>query len=164
MCRALVFVVALVLLSCSGTSDQVDTQNFAAVALDNASCASCGMVVREQPSPRGQAIHRDGTRVFFCSLADMIHYTAAPSPHGKVKHLYVEESDHQKDPLQHQFERLPWIDAKQSWFVVGVPRQGIMGKPLMSYRDEVVAKAVATQFSGAMGDFKFASREIGVGY
>lgn len=116
-------------------------------AIDDHECASCGMIVREQPSPRGQAVHRDGERVFFCSLADLVAYQAAPSPHGRLVATWVEALPVELDPAAHDARPQPWIEASEATFVLGVERT-VMGTPALTYASEADARAVAERVGG----------------
>ena len=62
---ALALFVLCAACSRGGASSAVER---AAKDFDGDECAACGMIVREQPSPRAQAVHRDGERVYFCSI------------------------------------------------------------------------------------------------
>jgi len=105
-----------------------------------AECASCGMTLRFQPAPRGQLLHRDGTRAYFCSLGDLVQYAAAPSPHGKPKAIWVELMDDKADPTEMKTDARPWALADDASFVLGVPRRGVMGPPVLSYADKASAE------------------------
>ena len=63
-------LVALLLVGCSRepAAPQPDI-DWTPRDADVETCTACGMVVREQPAPRGQVIHRDGTRVFLCDFS-----------------------------------------------------------------------------------------------
>ncbi|MDH5490406.1 MAG: nitrous oxide reductase accessory protein NosL [Myxococcales bacterium] len=111
-------------------------------------CASCGMIVREQPSPRGQLVHRDGTRLFFCSIDDLMVYRKAPSPHGAIRAIFVEANDPEADPIPHDLRPRPWIAAAEAFFVVGAPRERIMGPPVLVYAERAAATRVAERVGG----------------
>ncbi len=111
-------------------------------------CAACGMVVREQPAPRGQLVHRDGQRAHFCSVGDMVQYLRAPSRHGKVTAAFVEVLDPAVDPKLTSTALRPWIRAESAGYVVGVHREGIMGPPVLSYAEPAIAAQVAMAHQG----------------
>ena len=90
-------------------------------------CSACGMVVAEQPAPRVQVVHRDGERMFLCSVGDSVHHLADGSRHGAAKGVFVEVLDPAADPTVTDPTKRPWRDATKSSFVVGVKRQGVMG-------------------------------------
>ncbi|HIF97283.1 MAG TPA: hypothetical protein EYQ54_09715 [Myxococcales bacterium] len=104
-------------------------------AISNQEDAVCGMLVRGQSAPRAQVIHRDGTRAFFCSVADLLAYLEAPSPHGAVLRTYLEVMEPDESPAQSHTRAHPWSEAGQASFVVGLKRSSIMGAPVMVYRD-----------------------------
>ncbi|MCB9556605.1 MAG: nitrous oxide reductase accessory protein NosL [Deltaproteobacteria bacterium] len=138
----LVFVVVGAGCRKSGQS-KAQVKALTAVAPGTAECAACSMVVREQPAPRAQLVHRDGTRQFFCSIGDLAQYLRAPSKHGPVEAVFVEALDSAADPKKTTRTLHPWIAAKDASYVVGVDRPGIMGKPVLVYRREADAKRVA---------------------
>ena len=111
-------------------------------------CAACGMVVREQPAPRGQVVHRDGQREYLCSLGDMLQYLRTPSSHGAAEQVFVELLDPATDPERTSTAPRPWAPAGGVHFVVGVARPGIMGKPVLTYATADEATAVATKHGG----------------
>jgi len=116
-----------------------------AAAIGPAECGACGMVVREQPAPRGQLVHRDGTRMFFCSLGDLIQYQQAPSPHGKAKAVFVEVQPASVDVNKVAMLPKPWISAEKAHFVLGVRRRTIMGPPVLAFATAADASAAATR-------------------
>ena len=117
-------------------------------AIDGDECAACGMIVREQPAPRAQLVHRDGERAFFCSIGDMVAYRAGPSPHGEVVATYVEVLPADADPATNDTARRPWMEAERAGFVLGVPRRQIMGEPVLVYSTRDEAESAATRYGG----------------
>ena len=112
-------------------------------------CAACGMVVREQPAPRGQLTHKNGKTVHLCSIGDMVHYLQAPHPEGEATSIFVESVDRLKgeDPDASKF---PWIDAKQASYVLGVERSGVMGQPVLVFQDDALAQDTAKRRGGTV--------------
>lgn len=127
--------------------------NTGPAAMDVAECNACGMVVRDQPAPRGQAVHRDGTRAWFCSLGDMMVYLDTPSPHGSVNHVYVElmNPDHKPENLAVQLQ--PWQNASEVFYVLDVERPAIMGPPVLSYKSAADADQAAQAYDGRVVDW-----------
>jgi nitrous oxide reductase accessory protein NosL len=115
----------------------------------------CGMLVRNQSAPRAQVHHRDGTNLAFCSLGDLLVHLSAPSRHGKVARIFVEVMRPDEDPMESHTGAHPWAPAADVFFVVGVPRRGIMGPPILSYRDATTATAAVQAHPGAQSlDFE----------
>ena len=145
----------LLLSGCGDTETEGSDAPAAAVPLDSHECAACGMIVRDQPSPRGQLIHRDGTRAFFCSIADMRTYAEAPSPHGEPTAFFVEVNDPgADDPLAHDFEPRPWLAGGEAHFVVDIDRERIMGPPVLVYAEADDAARIAERLDGEVRDFR----------
>lgn len=111
-------------------------------------CAACGMIIREQPAPRAQVMHKDGTRQFFCSVSDMVTYLSAPTPNGRVVGSWVETMDSVAAPLVFDTKKLPWIPASTAGYVTGIDKKRIMGTPVLVYSDIAGAKRAAKQHGG----------------
>jgi len=119
-----------------------------------AECASCNMVVREQPAPRAQLVHRDGTRAHFCSIGDMLPYLASPSPHGKPEQIFVEVMSLEEEPATPNTSAHPWAPAESASYVVGVTRPGVMGPPVLSYANPELAQQAAKRHAGRVQSFE----------
>jgi len=144
-----VTLVALALIGC-GLPDDGDTgKPHQAAALAQQEDEVCGMLVREQPAPRGQVVHRDGSRLFFCSLGDMLVHLGAPSPHGRAEAVFVEVMEPGEDPMQSLSGVHPWLPAEDAVYVVGIERQGIMGEPVLAYADRSEAERAIQRHPGA---------------
>lgn len=124
-------------------------------------CGACGMVVSEQPSPRGQIVYRDGVHAHACSLGDLALLAAAPSPHGKPVAVFVEPQDAVDDAVAVDRAAQPQAPATSLHFVAGVARPGIMGAPLLAFRDAARAKAEAGRRGGRVVDWATASAAHG---
>ncbi len=134
-----------------------------AVPFGGAECGACGMVVREQPAPRSQLVYHDGTRVFFCSVGNLVQYMQSPSPHGSVERVYVEVLDPKADPRQPSKALRPWVDAHQAAFVLGVKRGHIMGEPVLAYASRSAAEAVAKRYAGRLVTWEAVQKELAQG-
>ncbi|MBK6849114.1 MAG: nitrous oxide reductase accessory protein NosL [Proteobacteria bacterium] len=145
----LVTLVALLASPACGKSPK-DTAaiSLEPAAFDDHACASCGMYLREQPAPRGQGIHRDGTRVFFCSLSDLVVYDEAPSPHGQLQAKFVEVMEPDDAPAVRHLPPRPWHRAEAAAYVVDVERTLVMGVPAMAYDDAANAAAAVRNHGG----------------
>lgn len=139
----------LALLCCSPRGAGNIEGSHEAVALDDQEDAVCGMLVREQSAPRAQIVHRDGSRLFFCSLGDMLVYLSAPSPHGRAEAIFVEVLEPAEDPLQSHAGVHPWLAAEDAAYVVGIERPGIMGEPVLAYADRSQAERAMRGHDGA---------------
>jgi nitrous oxide reductase accessory protein NosL len=141
--------VALALLSCGLADEPAASSAQHAVALADQEDEVCGMLLREQSAPRSQLVHRDGSRFFFCSLGDMLTYLSAPSPHGRVEALFVEVMAAGEDPMQSHTGNHPWAAAEEAIYVIGIPRPGIMGAPVLAYASQHEAERAMKGHSGA---------------
>lgn len=119
-----------------------------------AECAACKMVVREQPAPRAQVIHRDGTRAHLCSIGDLVQYLQAPSPHGKPSAIWVEGLEAEFDPTASDTKERSFIEATSAHYVVGVKRERIMGPAVLAYASAEVAKSAAAKHGGTVNDWQ----------
>ena len=132
-------MIWLALLACSGSTTVQSTVSLEAQAIEEAECAVCGMIVGEQPAPRGQVVRRDGTHEFVCSVEELRALTQNPSSKGKPRAVYVEalpttlSSSGDTTPL-------PWVPVDEAWFVFGAERRGVMGTPVLAFGDEAAAR------------------------
>lgn len=113
-------------------------------------CGACGMIVREEPSPRAQLVHRDGTHVWFCSIADVVAYMGAPSPHGRIQALWVETLDVAVEPSANGVAARPWMRAEEATFVLGVPRERVMGQAVLTFASATDASSAAARLGGSV--------------
>ena len=153
-------VILFISLGCRSVDPSSEAASaYPPIPPDTAECDACGMVVREQPAPRGQIIHRNGTYKFFCSLDDMMIYLEAPSPHGSVSGAFVEVLPENHDPNEMDIAPFPWLEASRAGFVVGVPRKGVMGVPVLAYDSGETAARVAERFKASMLDWNNLRKE-----
>ncbi len=137
------------LLGCGGSAKTVDA-DLTSHETHGDECAVCGMVVDEQPAPRGQVVFRDGTHKFTCSLGDLRAYVQAPNPLGDPARIYVEDVGENFDIKSSAAVAKPWIDAGEASYVVGIQRAGIMGEPAVSFRSAREAAAFAESSGGRL--------------
>jgi copper chaperone NosL len=137
------------LLACEAPEQLEAARTLEPEALADQEGGVCGMLVRDQPAPRAQVVHRDGSRFFFCSLGDLMVHRTSPSPHGRVVEVFVEVMEPQEDPALGHTAPHPWAAASEAFYVVGVERTGIMGRPVLAYADRAVADTVASRYPGA---------------
>jgi copper chaperone NosL len=121
-------------------------------AFDGHECGACGMIVREQPAPRAQLVHRDGERVYFCAVGDLLTYIQAPSSHGQPVAMWVETLDPAADADDYATEARPWRRAEDSAYVTDIERR-VMGQPLLTYDDLDQAEASAIRNHGRATGF-----------
>jgi len=139
------FLLALI-LGCVDTA-VTGTADLAPRAPELAECAVCGMVVREQPAPRGQVVMRGGAHRFTCSLGDLRALLQSPDPLGHPERVWVEALPEDVDPAIADIGPHPWIRAEEGWYVFGAERSGVMGIPVLSFADREAAEAVAARLS-----------------
>ena len=130
------------LLACS-RAPVVDATAAAPESLAGHECAVCGMVVDEQPAPRGQVLHRGGERAFLCSLGDLRAYVQAPNPLGAPSATWVEALGADWTPDSRDASQKGWVPAGDAAYVVGFERPGVMGQPVASFGRAPDARAVA---------------------
>jgi nitrous oxide reductase accessory protein NosL len=144
----------LVLGCSSGEREAHDVGSQGATSLAGAEGAVCGMVVSEQPAPRAQVLHRDGTRLFFCGIGDLLVHLDAPSPHGAALEIYVEVMEVDEDPRDVHFGPHEWMRAQEATYRIGDGRPPlIMGAPVMVYRDPESAERAVSHGETTVLDF-----------
>ncbi|NOY24338.1 MAG: hypothetical protein GXP62_00550 [Oligoflexia bacterium] len=144
---SLALLCAPVWVACS-TPTQSTAVAASPAEIEDAECAVCAMMVREQPAPHAQVVHRDGTRAFTCSIGDLRAYLAAPSPHGKVQQIWVQALADDYDPAGTSPIGGPWVLAADAHYVVGVTRPTVMGRPVLAYATPAQATAAAKATGG----------------
>jgi copper chaperone NosL len=138
------------MLACGGTEEPAAGPAVTGpVSIDDQEGAVCGMLLRDQPAPRAQVVHRDGERAFVCSIGDLLVHLSAPSPHGHAEQVLVEVVSPDADPSASDTGPHEWVAADQAFFVVGIPRKGVMGPAVLAYRDSAVAESVAASVADA---------------
>jgi copper chaperone NosL len=136
-------VAALILVAACDDPVALQTLSLDPTDAGTAECAVCGMVVAEQPSPRGQVVHRDGQHGFFCSLGDLRAYLETPTAAGTPERVWVETLPAGFDPASRDASPRDWVPADEAIHVVGVDRAGIMGRPILSFADAASAGTAA---------------------
>ena len=148
-------VICVVLVGCS--SEEAATgpaASHGAQSLAGTEGAVCGMVVSEQPAPRAQVVHRDGTRLFLCGIGDLLVHLEARSPHGAPIEIYVEAMEIDEDPRDIDLSEHEWIRAEDAIFRIGDERPHlIMGEPVMVYRDRSTAEKAVSHGPTSILDF-----------
>lgn len=150
----LVAVLSLGALVLGCNNEKKDTQGELSVspsAIGHAECATCGMVVIEQPAPRMQVVHRDGHRAYFCSIGDSLHYLADKNSHGEAAAIYVEVLTEDIDAKALDTKEKDWALVSDAAFVTGIERSGIMGEPVLAFRTVGAADTVAKREGGKVG-------------
>jgi len=133
----------LLLLACSGPGAVGTGVDVTPVAIGEAECAVCGMMVGEQPSPRGQLTYRDGSRDFVCSIEELRAMAQQRTAKGHPVGVFVEALPVSFEPETNSSVQQPWVPASEAWFVFGTTRQGVMGEPVLSFTTEETAAAFA---------------------
>ena len=145
--------LSLLLSACGGGGEESAAPAIQPADPELASCTLCGMVVREQPIPRAQIVHRDGTRVHLCAASELGTYLAAPSPHGKPAAVYVEVFGPDDDAATAATDPRPWLFAENAHYVVGGPERPVMGQSVLAYRSAEEARRVAAACGGTALDW-----------
>lgn len=156
-------VIALALPGCGVGASVEATRAHAPEPYADHECAACGMIVREQLSPRAQVAHRDGTHAWLCSIADAAAYVAAPSPHGRIEQIWVETLASDVDIAAGETAPRPWAEASSAWFVLGVERMGVMGAPVLVFGCEADARAASARLGGRIARWDALMSELGGG-
>ncbi len=143
MKRFLPLIACLFLVACGGSKTSSADQKAQPDGFEGSSCAVCGMVVDEQPPPRGQVRHRDGSHRFTCSLGDLRAYVQAPNPLGDPTDIWVEDLGAGWQPDDSSYGARPWIAASDASYVVGLERPRVMGLPVASFKEPSAAEAMS---------------------
>ena len=153
--KLLAILCLLALASCQQKEALASTsESTQPIDAETDTCAACGMVIREQPAPRGQVIHRNGDRQFLCSIDDLLQYLDLPSPSGKPISIYCEVIPDAQPPSDMETSFQAWKEASSLFYVVGIKRKGVMGAPVMSYSTTKAAENAAKNFGGKVVTFE----------
>ncbi|MBT8037207.1 MAG: nitrous oxide reductase accessory protein NosL [Verrucomicrobiae bacterium] len=149
-------LLAMVALVACNREKLESTQEAAVVAnnVETETCSACGMVVREQPAPRGQVVFRDGSREFLCAIDDLVRFLEVPSPKGKPVKIFAEVMADGHDIADMDASTKPWLEADKVFFVTGIERGGVMGAPALTYQTKEAAQKAAEKFNGKVVTFK----------
>jgi len=143
--RLLVLPLMLLLAACSKAPETSAVQP--AVAIEPADeCHLCGMIIEEQPGPKGQLYLRgDSAARKFCSVAEMFAFLLQPEHRERVNAAYVHDvaAGTWSAPNDEAF-----VPAREAWYVLGHDQAGSMGHALASFRDKSAAEAFAQQHGG----------------
>ncbi|MBW2465134.1 MAG: nitrous oxide reductase accessory protein NosL [Deltaproteobacteria bacterium] len=148
--RTISWAFVFVGMLAAGCGDDAATETAAtgAVSFEHHECAACGMIVREQPAPRGQLVHRDGTRAHFCAISDLAVYVGAPSPHGAPTSVYVEVMAPDTTPDDLSTDELSWSPVDDVSFVIGDFERPVMGQPVLTFSTDEEGGAAAARLDG----------------
>ncbi|MBY5991357.1 nitrous oxide reductase accessory protein NosL [Ferrimonas balearica] len=120
-------------------------------------CHLCGMVVIQQPGPKGTADLATEQRLKFCSTRDLFEFALQPDNRRQVVQLLVHDmgSSDWFRPDDEQF-----VDAESAWYVYGSNRKAAMGPALATFAHQKAAQAFADQYGGRLFQFDDISLEL----
>jgi copper chaperone NosL len=148
MNRVVLLFSVLSLAACGGEERASAGASAHAEPIAEHECGSCGMIVREQPAPRAQVVHRDGTHAWFCSVGDVVAYLGAPSPHGRIEHVWVEVVEADVDLASTDVSEGTWVESTSAHYVLGVARPNVMGTPVLAFASAADAASAASRLGG----------------
>lgn len=151
-----ILILGILALAACKSDNNTSTQQAAVVAKDveTETCTACGMVVREQPAPRGQVVYRDGSREFLCAIDDLVRFLDVPSSKGKPVKIFAEVMADGHDISDMDASAKPWVEVDKLFFVTGIERGGVMGAPALTYETEEAAKKAAGKYNGKVVSFE----------
>ena len=151
-----ILILCILALAACKSDNTTSTEQAAVVAKDveTETCSACGMVVREQPAPRGQVVYRDGSREFLCAIDDLVRFLDVPSAKGKPVKIFAEVMADGHDITDMDASAKPWGEVDKVFFVTGIERGGVMGAPALTYQTEEAAKKSAGKYNGKVVSFE----------
>lgn len=105
------------------------------IAADTA-CAVDGMLLRPHPGPKGQIVHADGTRSFYCDVREVFEALHDPEQGHRVARAFVQPMDGRAWAGHDD----GWADARELIYVLGSRRMGHMGPTLVPFRERPAAQ------------------------
>ena len=106
-------------------------------------CPVCGMFVAKYPDWVAALTFRDGTRVFFDGVKDMLKYYFNMTKYAPGKTAADIQAIHVTD-----YYRLEPIDGRQAFYVVSSDVYGPMGKELIPFEKEAEAQEFMKDHKG----------------
>ncbi len=141
-------------MGCASKAPQEPALHDHAIHLDQQQCAVCGMLVADQPVPRVQLLHRDGTRAFLCSASELRPYLVTPSRHGKVRTVFMEALSPKASIHDLGILPRPWTNAQDAYYLLGGPQRKIMGESILVYETRHEAEAARLRLGGHVVNYK----------
>jgi copper chaperone NosL len=108
-------------------------------------CPVCGMFVAKYPDWVAAVTFKDGTRVFFDGVKDMLKYYFNMTKYAPGKTAADIQAIHVTD-----YYRLEPIDGRQAFYVVGSDVYGPMGKELIPFEKEAEAREFMKDHKGKL--------------
>lgn len=115
-------------------------------------CHLCGMIIEEQPGPKGQLyLSRETQARKFCSVAEMFTFLLQPEHVERIGAAYVHDvaAGSWAAPSDDAF-----VPAREAWYVLGHDLEGSMGHALASFRQQADAEAFAQEHGGRVLRFE----------
>lgn len=153
-------LLLLLVAACGSNESSTTAVDTSAQPIAAHECAACGMIVREQPAPRAELVHHDGTRAYFCAIADLITYMEAPSPHGRPVAIYVEVMEDDAAPDDLSTDVRPLRPADDVSFVYGGMSRPVMGEPVLTFTTRAAADRAAARLHAHATDFPGLKRAL----
>lgn len=113
-------------------------------------CASCGMVIKKYPGPKGLIVLKDTSVQKFCSARGTACGYAAALKKGEVVHVFMHDAGavDWKNPDDSKL-----IDATKAWFVYGSKVKAVMGPSLAPFATKEAAEAFQKKNGGKLMTF-----------
>lgn len=150
-------LLTILLVSCA--PEVTESQLQQAVAIESSDqCHLCGMMILEQPGPKGEMFSKNDPQVKkFCSARELFAFYLQPENQHRMEALYV-----------HDMAVTPWdapdddafIDARTAHYVYGSEKQASMGLSLASFSDRAAAQAFVERYGGELLSFDQISLEL----
>lgn len=153
-------LLLLMMVACGSSDEAAANVDTSPQPIAEHECAACGMILREQPAPRAELVHRDGTRAYFCSIADLVTYLKAPSPHGQPAAIYVEVMGDDATPADLSTETKPLRPAEDVSFVYGGMARPVMGEPVLTFTTRAAADRAAERLHAHATDLAGLERAL----
>jgi copper chaperone NosL len=106
-------------------------------------CPVCGMFVSKYPDWVAQGVFRDGSRLFFDGVKDMMKFFLNPSAFASSRSRLEKAAFFVKD-----YYSLESIDGTRAFFVIGSDIFGPMGKELIPFERESEAQEFLKDHKG----------------
>ncbi len=119
---------------------------FPATLTAESTCAVDGMLLMEQPGPKGQLLLSDGERLFYCDVRELFEALHDADLSHRILAAYAQPMDGR--PWGSHADG--WADARELTYVMGSERWGAMGPTLVPFRSVAAAHRFRDTHGGAV--------------
>jgi copper chaperone NosL len=112
-------------------------------------CSLDGMTLADYPGPKAQIFYDNGPPVYFCDTVEMFAMLLGTEGQRHIRAVYTQ--DMAKTEWAHPQGH--WIDARNTFYVMGSKLKGSMGPTFASFSQRADAEAFVGKYGGKVLSF-----------